>query len=375
MTDAASLAGYFSDLPDPRIVAKCDHLLLDIVLIAICASIAGANDWEEIALFGQAKERWLKQFLPLPNGIPSPDTFERVFNKLDPHAFQQRFVAWVQGVFEVGVGQVVPIDGKTVCATRDQQHPYPLHIVSAWASETGITLGQVKVMDKSNEISAIPELLQIVDVRGCIVTLDALGCQQAIAEAIVAQGADYILAVKSNQGTLYQHVETLFAMHDDGRFRQFTADYADSSERGHGRIEQRQCWAMADQHAAQMGWQGCQSVVRMCRHRTVGTATESATVYYISTLPPHAQRLLQGIRAHWGIENGCHWVLDLAFQEDRQRSRVGHAAENLTLLRKIALNALKQHVSTGSVKGKRYRAGLDEDYLLQVLQSSFFFMR
>lgn len=367
MPPATDLETYFGDLPDPRIGAKCDHRLLDIVLIAICAVIAGAESWDEIALFGEAKAAWLNQWLELPNGIPSHDTFERVFRKLDAHAFQERFLAWVQAVFQVTEGQVIAIDGKTVRGTRDGSGKANLHLVSAWASANGLSLGQLKVNGKSNEITAIPDLLALLVLKGCIVTIDAMGCQTAIAKQIVDQQADYVLAVKKNQGTLYQHLEETFAFADDPRWRQPPPDYAETLERGHGRLEKRQCWALPDTEAQANGWTGCQTLVRVRRERQLAGRTEQETAYFISTLPAQANRLLACTRAHWGIENSLHWVLDLVFHEDHARTRTGDGAENLALLRRIALNLIKQHPAKGSLKGKRYRAALDEDFLLEVL--------
>lgn len=369
MPPATDLETYFSDLPDPRIDAKCDHRLLDIVLIAICAVIAGAESWDEIALFGETKVAWLKQWLELPNGIPSHDTFERVFRKLDANAFQARFLAWVQGVFQVTTGQVIAIDGKTVRGTRDSRGKATLHLVSAWASANGISLGQLKVDGKSNEITAIPELLQLLVLKGCIVTIDAMGCQTDIAEQIVQQEADYVLAVKKNQGTLYQHLEETFALVDDPRFRRSPPDYAETLERGHGRIEKRQCWALSDREAQAKGWAGCQTLVRVQRERQLPGKTERETAYFITTLPAQASRLLACTRAHWSIENSLHWVLDLVFNEDHARTRTGDGAENLALLRRIALNLIKKHPAKGSLKGKRYRAALDEAFLLDVLHA------
>jgi predicted transposase YbfD/YdcC len=369
MMETASLQAYFSDLPDPREAGKCEHRLLDIVMIAICAVIANAESWEDIALFGEMKQDWLKQWLALPNGIPSHDTFERVFRKLNPEAFQECFMKWVQAVFAVTEGQVIAIDGKTVCGSKAGNGKAALHLVSAWASANGISLGQRKVKAKSNEITVIPDLLDLLLLKGCIVTLDAMGCQTDIAEKIVAQQADYVLAVKKNQGQLYQHLETTFDWLEDDRNHHAVFDYAETVERGHGRLEQRQCWVVAD-HAAQAdGWVGCQTLVRLICQRELKGEVERETRYYISSLPPRASLLLGCIRAHWSIENSFHWVLDAVFQEDRARTRNTNGAENLALLRRIALNLVKKHPAKGSLKGKRHRAAWNDDFLLQVLQS------
>lgn len=369
MTNTASLQAYFSDLPDPRDAWKCDHRLQDIVMIAICAVIADAESWEDIALFGEVKQDWLKQWLELPNGIPSHDTFERVFRKLNPEAFEARFMKWVEAVFAVTEGQVVAIDGKTVCGSKGGSGKSALHLVSAWASANGISLGQRKVKAKSNEITAIPDLLELLRLKGCIVTIDAMGCQTDIAEKIVAQEADYVLAVKKNQGQLYQHLEATFAWLADERNPHARFDYAETVERGHGRIEQRQCWAVADFAAQTEGWVGCETLVRLVCRRELKGKVEQETRYYISSLPPRASLLLGCIRAHWSIENSFHWVLDAVFMEDRARTRNANGAENLALLRRIALNLVKKHPAKGSLKGKRHRAAWNDNFLLQVLQS------
>lgn len=362
---SASLKAHFGDLPDPRVTTKCDHKLLDIVIIAICATIAGADSGPEIETFGRSKAAWLRQWLELPKGIPSHDTFERVFRRLDVHAFEARFIAWTADVFRVTEGQVVAIDGKTLCGTATK-----LHLVSAWASATGVSLGQYKVDGKSNEITAIPELLDLLTLKGCIVTIDALGCQKAIAQRIVDQEADYVLAVKGNQGTLYEHVEARFAFTDDPRFRNYPQpDYAETVEQGHGRLETRRCWALTDTDASMKGWKNCQTIVRVTCQREIKGKIEQETRYFISTLPAQASLLLGCVRAHWSIENSFHWVLDAVFREDQARTQHECGAENLAVLRRIALNLLKQHPGKGSLKNKRYRAALDENFLLEVLQS------
>lgn len=360
-----NLEVHFGDLPDPRITAKCDHSLLNIIIIALCATIAGADSWQEIELFGKSKQAWLSQWLDLPGGIPSHDTFERVFRRLNASEFEARFIAWTQAVFVQTKGQVIAIDGKTVCGI-----PAGLHLVSAWASLNGICLGQRKVAKKSNEITAIPDLLDILLLKGCIVTLDAMGCQKTIAEKIVAQQADYVLAVKGNQGNLYHHIETRFALTDDPRFRNHPQpDYSETVERGHGRHEIRQCWVLNDQEVVKMGWPQCQTIVRVTCQREVKDKLEQETRYFISTLPAQPALLLGCVRAHWSIENSFHWVLDVVFQEDQAHTQHDVGAENLAILRRMALNLIKQHPGKGSLKGKRFRAALNESFLLEILQS------
>lgn len=376
MVIKSSLLEHFSDLPDPRMVKKCDHLLMDIVMIAICATIANADGWEDIALFAEGKKEWLKQWLALPNGIPSHDTFKRVFEHIDAQAFQERFMGWVQAVFKLTAGQVIAIDGKTLRGTCDRQGKSTLHVVSAWATANQLTLAQVKVGEKANEIVAIPELLELLILKGCIVTLDAMGCQKNIVKQIRAQEADYVITVKGNHPQLHEHLKAAFATADAVGCCHTSPGYCETDDVQHGRIEKRQCWVLADQQAQVLGWQDCQTVVRITRttQRSHGKTSEE-THYYISSLPPLASLILASVRAHWGIENGCHWVLDVVFNEDASRVRTQNADDNLVLLRKIALNLIRQHPAKGSLKGKRYRAALNEDFLLEVIQSSFNLMR
>ena len=372
----SSLLEHFSDLPDPRMVNKCDHNLIDIVMIAICATIANADGWEDIALFAEGKEQWLKQWLALPNGIPSHDTFKRVFENIDAEAFQQRFMGWVQDVFIRTEGQVIAIDGKTLRGTCDKSGKATLHVVSAWATANHLTLAQVKVAEKANEIVAIPALLDLLILTDCIVTLDAIGCQKGIVKQIRTKEADYVVTVKGNQPKLYQHIGAAFAAKDASGFSPFSPDYCETIDTQHGRTEKRQCWVLADPQMQALGWQDCQTLVRIRRttQRGAGKISEE-THYYISSLAPLVSLLLGSIRAHWGIENGCHWVLDVVFKEDASRTRTQNADDNLALLRKIALNLIRQHPGKGSLKGKRYRSALNEEFLLEAMQSSFNLMR
>ena len=375
MVSDGSLLQHFEDLPDPRMVKKCDHLLIDIVIIAICATIADADSWEDMALFGQSRHGWLKQWLRLPNGIPSHDTFRRVFELLDATVFEQRFAAWVSDVFRLTDEQVVAIDGKVARGTCDRSGKPHLYLVSAWATANGLSLGQVAVEDKANEIRAIPALLELLTLKGCIVTLDAIGCQKTIVETLAEAGADYVITVKGNQPTLARHLEQRFAAADATGWPEHSPAYCETLDDQHGRIDRRQCWVLADTEAAALGWRGCQTLVRIQRTSYHDTRASQETHYYIPSLPPMASLALGAARAHWQIENGCHWVLDVVFAEDANRTRSRNADHNLALLRKIALNVLRQSPDKGSLKSKRYRAALDEVFLLTVLQSSSFFMR
>jgi predicted transposase YbfD/YdcC len=368
-----SISACFSDLYDPRVRGRCEYPLIEIITIAICAVIAGADGWTEIEIFGRRKEAWLKQFLPLENGIPSHDTFGDVFRMLNAEAFQRSFIRWIEGVFSVTGGQVIAIDGKTVRRSHDKTiGKDAIHMVSAWASANGITLGQRKVDAKSNEITAIPELLELLNVTGCIVTIDAMGCQKKIAQKIRDEKADYVLSLKENQGNFLQDVQDWFAHADQVHFVQMQHDYHQTVNKGHGRVEIRRCWTVSDPVAFDYirhyeGWADLQTIVRIERERRFGDKTERETSYYISSLPPKASLILNAVRSHWRIENSLHWVLDMVFREDDSRIRKENSSQNIAVLRSIALNILKQDPSKGSLKQKRYTAALDDTFLLQLL--------
>jgi predicted transposase YbfD/YdcC len=368
-----SLVVSFQDLPDPRVEGRCDHKLIDIIVIAVCAVIAGAETWVDVEQFGQARKEWLGTFLELPAGIPSHDTFGRVFAALDADAFQVSFMRWVEGVFRVSKGQVIAIDGKTVRRSHDRTiGKDAIHMVNAWATQNGIALGQWKTDAKSNEITAIPLLLRQLNVAGCIVTLDAMGAQTQIAQAIREEKADYVLRVKANQGKLHQDIEDWFAYADQVQFADMAHSYAETVNKGHGRIEIRRCWAISDPLAFEYirnydGWTDLQTIVRVQRERRLRDKTEQETAYYISSLPNNAEQLLMATRYHWAVENSLHWVLDVIFREDDARIRVGHAAQNMAILRQLALNILKKDTSKGSLRTKRYKSALDISFLEKLL--------
>lgn len=376
MNDAlpASLSEHFASLEDPRIERTKRHALFDILVIAICAVICGADDWVEVELFGNAKRTWLQTFLELPNGIPSHDTFGRVFARLNAEQFQQCFLAWVQAVSAVTRGQVIAIDGKVLRGSCDRlRGKAGIDMVSAWATANHLVLGQVKVDDKSNEITAIPQLLQVLEIAGCIVTIDALGCQTAIAQAIVARDADYVLAVKQNQGHLFEDITGLFEAAHEVNFKDVPYDYHKTTDKAHGRLEIRECWTIADatlvnylRHCAD--WPRLRTLVKVVAERRVNGETTREARYFISSLEGDAQRLLKAVRSHWGIENALHWVLDIGFDEDHQRVRKDNGPANFAVLRHIALNLLKQEKTVkAGIKAKRLKAGWDEPYLLKVL--------
>lgn len=361
----------FGTVEDPRVNRQRRHNLLDIIAIAVCAVVGGADSWVDVALFGRSKDAWFRTFLELPNGIPSHDTFGRVFSLLDPVAFQQAFQAWVRAI-QQNIQGVVAIDGKTVRRSHDRSKgKQAIHLVSAWASENYLALGHVKVDDKSNEITAIPELLRMLDLKGCLVTVDAMGCQRDIAKDILDAGADYLLAVKGNQETLAEDVEQEFKQAQIQDFAHMDHLYFETLEKGHGRIEKRQYWYTHDIEG--LGtlerWPGLAGMV-MCRAtRTVKSETSVEDRYFItSSTHNDVEKIAHGVRAHWGIENRLHWVLDVAFLEDQSRIRLRHAAENMATIRKIALNTIKKNTTRkASARAKRKLAGWEEDFLKDLL--------
>jgi predicted transposase YbfD/YdcC len=369
----ASIKQHFGDLTDPRMDRTKRHELLSILVIAICAVIAGADNWEDVEEFGKARLEWFQTFLELPNGIPSHDTFTRVFARLDPEQFQACFLGWMKAVREGIGGQVIAIDGKVLRRSHDKGvGKTAIDLVSAWATANRLVLGQVKVDEKSNEITAIPHLLAALEVSGCIVTIDAMGCQTEIAEQIIDREADYVLALKENQGNLYEDVERLFADLEDSQDRAYEFDYEKTVNKGHGRIEIRECWTISDPQVLRhlrgfANWKNLTTVSKIRAQRWIGEEKSCEDRYHIASIAG-AKRVLGSVRSHWGIENELHWTLDLAFDEDRCRVRKDHGPENLALLRHIALNLLKQEKScTRGVPGKRLLAGWNQDYLLKVL--------
>jgi predicted transposase YbfD/YdcC len=370
---SAAIEHHFGDLEDPRIDRTKLQKLLDILVIAICAAICGADNWEDVAGFGEAKLAWFRTFLELPNGIPSHDTFNRVFARLDPQQFQTCFTGWVNATSTLISGQVIAIDGKVLRRSHDKGiGQAAIDMVSAWASANRVVLGQVKVDDKSNEIRAIPQLLRALEVSGCIVTIDAMGCQTEIAEIIVEQDAEYVLALKDNQGQLFEDVQLLFDDLEQSHYRAYEFDYEKTVNKEHGRLEIRECWTISDPdllcHLRGFSrWKKLQTVSRIRSQREVGEVKSCEDRYHIASLTG-AKRVLTAVRAHWSIENELHWTLDIAFDEDRCRVRKDHGPENLAVLRHISLNLLKQEKTCKrSIRGKRLLAGWQNDYLLKVL--------
>lgn len=373
----ATMQSHFGTIKDPRISSR-EHKLIDIIIIAICAVICGANDWVGVETFGKAKEEWLRTFLDLPNGIPSHDTFGRVFRRLDPDQFEASFVSWIQALSKLTEGEIVAIDGKQLRRSHDRiLGKGAIHMVSAWATANHLVLGQRKVDEKSNEITAIPELLNVLVLKGCIVTIDAMGCQTKIAQTIIAKEADYYLALKENQANLYEDVQVLFDDLAQSDFTAFPYDHHKTVEKGHGRIEVRQAWTIGGDdiipflHGA-ANWKGFQTVVKVQAERYIGDEVSIDTRYYIASPPPEAKLALAATRAHWQVENSLHWRLDIAFREDESRLRKGHGPHNFAILRHIALNVLAKDASANiGFYNRRLRAACDNDYLAQLLNKAF----
>jgi predicted transposase YbfD/YdcC len=366
-----SITDHFIIITDPRIDRQKAHKLIDIIVLAICSVLAGADNWVDIAYFSETHEDWFKGFLELPGGIPSHDTFGRVFSLINPKQFQLSFTSWMRSVVKVTKGQVIAIDGKTNRRTYGKDTK-PLHVVSAFATANGVSLGQVATDQKSNEITAIPELLKLIDLKGCLVTTDAMGCQGDIAADIVAKGGDYLLAVKGNQGNLYRDMKAVFADPSVPR------DTASTEEKGHGRIDKRSCEvitgpAVFESIRHNNNWVDLHTLVKVTTERTVTATGEtkhsSESRYYISSdEEPTAARMNQAVREHWGVENNLHWNLDMSFREDESRIRTGHAPSNMAVLRHIALNTIRLNKEPKlSVRSTRLKASWSTEYLAQLI--------
>lgn len=365
-----AIAEHFLSITDPRMDRNKDHQLIDIITVAICAVICGAEGWVDVEEYGEAMQEWFETFLELPNGIPSHDTFGRVFAAIDGEEFERSFASWVQSIVNVAAGEIVAIDGKTSRRSHDRKiGKDAIHVVSAFAHGNGITLGQKAVDTKSNEMKAIPKLLKILNISGCIVTIDAAGCYSEVVDAIGKKDADYVIAVKKNQPTLHDDIERLFVEKTNNN-----EPDASTGEKNHGREEQRACWMMTDEdqlntiHKKEQ-WKHLSSIVKVTNTRTVHGQTSTESRYYISSVKTNdADKILSAVRHHWSIENSLHWSLDVTFREDDSRMRIKNSQQNFSIIRKMAFNLITQETSTKkSLRLRRKLAGWDHDYLLKIL--------
>lgn len=365
-----SIEAFFERIDDPRHHNK-RHKLIDIIIIAICAVVAGSDTYEQIENFGKKRKKWLSKFLELPFGIPSHDTFGRIFERMNPNEFQNCFKHWIESVTERTKGQVIAIDGKTLRRSHDKSaDKKAIHMISAWASSNKVVLGQLKTAEKSNEITAIPRLLKLLDISGCIITIDAMGTQKKIAQTIMNNEGDYILALKENHKTLYDETVLFFEKMERMKSEGYTFNEHETVDGDHGRIETRNCVVTSDISWLQDKdeWAGLKSLGMVESTREIKGECSYEKRYYISSLECDAEKFGNSIRSHWGIENSVHWVLDIAFREDESRIRKGSAPENFAAIRHIALNLLRNNKTfKGSVKTKRLNAAMDTDYLENVV--------
>jgi predicted transposase YbfD/YdcC len=364
-----SFLEHFSVVPDPRSTTNRKHLLIDILFITLCAVICGAKGWEEIAEFGGCRKDWLKQFISLPNGIPSHDTFRDVFLFLDTEKFNESFGLWILDIAKKIPGEIISIDGKTSRRSHSK-NTKPLHLVSAWANKNSLILGQMKVSEKSNEITAIPEILKALDIHGCIVTIDAMGCQKDIAEKIIENGGDYILALKGNQGNFHEQVKDFMDISVETNFEDVLHEKTVTIEKDHGRIETREYYLIneLDWLENREDWVGLNSVGVVVSQRKTQDKTTTEARLYISSLKSDVKRFAEGVRSHWGVES-MHWTLDVSFQEDQCRKRMEKSAANFAIVRHFALNLLKKESTyKAGIVRKQFKSALTEEYLEKVLQ-------
>jgi predicted transposase YbfD/YdcC len=367
---AASILMHFTPLKDPWIERNKLHALSDIILLTVCAVVSGADGWEAIEDFGREKLEWLRRFAPFKNGVPSHDCIANVLARLSPKGFQECFRTWTQAVAKATGGEVIAVDGKTARGSRDRKRSrQPLHMVSAWASANRLVLGQEATEEKSNEITAIPKLLELLDLKGCLVTIDAMGCQRAIAEQIVAQGGDYVLGLKGNQSNLQEAVEEFFAVAQKAAFAHVRYDYAEELDKDHGRLEVRRYWITEDLRTLPDTdrWGGLRSIGMVERTTVAGETQTVEQRYFINSIRANAQRFAQGVRGHWGIENRLHWRLDVIFGEDASRIRKGNAPAIMTSIRHLCMNLFDQEPSSLSLAKKRRKAAWNDDFRAKVV--------
>jgi len=364
----ASIKKHFRRLRDPRVEGRTKHRLIDLLVMALCGIIANCDDWPDIALFAQQRAAWFRRFLALPGGIPAHDTFERVFAALNPRALEARCLAWLRAVAGLAGIEHIAIDGKSLRGSAGSKLG-ALHVVSAWATQAHVSLGQVAVEGKGNEITAIPKLLELLDLDGALVTIDAIGCQKAIAKKVVAQGGDYALVVKANQERLLEDIQQTVTRALEGELPAGRVRQCTTTERGHGRHEERSCVVIEDVRGVRdrSEWSHLR-VVGMCRReRTVSGETTTEVCYFIGSRRMAARRYLAALRNHWGIENNLHWQLDVSFHEDASRVENRHGAANLSLFRKLALSLLKQNPRKETIARKRKAAAVDPGYLAEII--------
>lgn len=368
---STSIHAAFGEMPDFRVNRTKEHELIDILFITLCAVISGLDDsWEEIEMFGKARQDWLKNYINLKNGVPSHDTFRRVFIHLDAKVFESCFIDWVSSLGKKVEGATIAIDGKTLRGSRCSAKNHPsIHMVSAWCCDNQMVIGQAKVDEKTNEITAIPELIDLLELKGATVTVDAMGTQKKIAQKIISKESDYVMGLKGNQGQIHQEVKEWFNIAHQHGFGHVKVDCFEQTDAGHGRVEQRVCRAISSDYIETLkGWPGIHSVIEVISTRHTHDKEQTEARYYLSSKKPEAEELLKHIRSHWQIENTLHWCLDVTFKEDLRHHYVGHSAHNLATVRHVALNLLKQETSLKkSIKLKRSKALLSNDYLDKVI--------
>ena len=375
---SAELLKHFSTLPDPRVDRTKRYPLVEILFLVISAVISGCDGWKSIHDFGEIKLEWLKKYLPYEEGIPTDDTIARVMRRLDTKAFAACFMTWMSAVSAVTKEKIVSIDGKTLRHSYNRRDDKSaIHMVSAWSHANGVVLGQEKTNEKSNEITAIPELLQALALKGCIVTIDAMGCQEAIAEQIIKKKADYVLALKGNQGHLHEDITQFFETAQASGFVNLRCDFHEEYDAGHGRVEHRKCWVIEPQHYKGSfrnlaKWKKLAAIFMVQTQRDLGEKVTKDTRFYIASCQPTAQQALNMVRAHWHIENCLHWTLDMTFSEDASRIRTEASPENFAIIRHIALNVIKKDTSRkASVKRKRAMAALDDQFRSTLITQGF----
>lgn len=358
---------FFKIIKDPRMANKTGHLLLDVIFIAVCAYISGANSWDGVYEFSKVRESWLRKYIKLQRGLPSRVTYWRVFSHLNPIAFEECFQSWAESL--LSSTRHIAIDGKALRGVYDAKDPNAsLILVSAWATDCSLLLGQIKTDVKSNEITAIPKLLDMIHIKNCLVSIDAIGCQVEIAKKITDLGGDYLFSLKGNQGNLIKDVELFFSDMISMDWKGFDYEYTESLEKGHGRIESRKVYLVQANESLRERWSKIQSLIMVISSRTIKGRETIETRYYISSSHMHVNEMALSIRRHWGIENGLHWSLDVGFREDRQVAQRTNLAENLAIIRRISFNHLKQEKSLLSIENKRLKAAMSTEFLENILK-------